>query len=101
MSLKHFTIGEPDGTRSERVKTLSDALTGANFKAPIRDQIRWNVWLKLWGNVCFNPIGASLDPRHLGPDHHPAGIAQLCKQMMHEAKAVVSRGAWASTFPKI
>jgi 2-dehydropantoate 2-reductase len=65
-----FILGEPDGTRSERVVKLAEALTAANFDAPIRDAIRWNVWLKLWGNVCFNPISA------------------LCKQTMLEAKAV-------------
>jgi 2-dehydropantoate 2-reductase len=84
---KRFTIGEPDGTRSERVKTLSDVLTGANFEAPIRDQIRWNVWLKLWGNVCFNPISA-LTHATLDRITTEPGLRQLCKQMMHEAKAV-------------
>ena len=53
-----FILGEPDGTESERVKKLSDAMKQANFDAPIRNAIRWNVWLKLWGNVCFNPISA-------------------------------------------
>jgi 2-dehydropantoate 2-reductase len=53
----------------------------------VRDNIRWNIWLKLWGNVCFNPIsaltGATLD-RMLG---EPALLA-LCKTMMLETKAV-------------
>ena len=35
---------------------LAKALTQAGFDAPVRDNIRWNIWLKLWGNVCFNPI---------------------------------------------
>ena len=55
---KRFTLGEPDGSRSERITRLSRALVEAGFEAPIRDAIRWNVWLKLWGNVCFNPIAA-------------------------------------------
>jgi 2-dehydropantoate 2-reductase len=62
---KRFTLGEPDGSRSSRVMGLSKALTEAGFEAPVRENIRWNVWLKLWGNVCFNPIsaltGATLD----------------------------------------
>lgn len=82
-----FTLGEPDGSRSSRVVELSEALIGAGFDAPIRDNIRWNIWLKLWGNVCFNPIsaltGATLD-RITG---EPA-LRSLCKTMMLETQAV-------------
>jgi 2-dehydropantoate 2-reductase len=84
---KRFTIGEPDGTRSVRVTAFADALTGAGFDAPIRDEIRWNVWLKLWGNVCFNPISAlthaTLDRITTEPQ-----LLLLCKRIMYEAKAV-------------
>jgi 2-dehydropantoate 2-reductase len=82
-----FILGEPDGTRSERVKALSETMQAANFDAPIRDDIRYSVWLKLWGNVCFNPISAltyaSLD--HITRD---PGLRALCKKAMYEAKAV-------------
>jgi 2-dehydropantoate 2-reductase len=82
-----FTIGEPDGSRSGRVLRLAEALAGAGFDAPVRDDIRWNIWLKLWGNVCFNPIsaltGATVD-RMVG---EPPLLA-LCKTMMLETKAV-------------
>jgi 2-dehydropantoate 2-reductase len=85
--LKRFIIGEPDGSRSSRVLALSTALTEAGFDAPVRDNIRWNIWLKLWGNVCFNPIstltGATLD-RLIG---EPKLLA-LCKAMMLETKAI-------------
>ncbi len=80
-------IGEPDGSRSERVLALARALGEAGFDAPVREDIRSNIWLKLWGNVCFNPIsaltGATLD-RLIGV---PA-LLNLCKSMMLEAKAV-------------
>ena len=86
-NLNRFIIGEPDGSRSSRVLELSRALTQAGFDAPVRDNIRWNIWLKLWGNVCFNPIsvltGATLD-RIVG---EPA-LRSLCKGMMLESKAV-------------
>jgi 2-dehydropantoate 2-reductase len=86
-ALKRFTIGEPDGVRSGRVLALGRALCEAGFEAPVRDDIRWNIWLKLWANVCFNPIsaltGATLD-RMIGV---PA-LLSLCKSMMLEAKAV-------------
>ena len=43
-----FTIGEPDGSKSERVQRLSEALIKAGFKAPISTDIRTEIWLKLW-----------------------------------------------------
>jgi 2-dehydropantoate 2-reductase len=86
-SFNRFTLGEPDGTRSSRVLALSAALIDAGFDAPVRDNIRWNVWLKLWGNVCFNPIsaltGATLE-RIVG---EPA-LRALCQTLMHETRAV-------------
>ena len=82
-----FIIGEPDGSRSHRVEQLSQLLTAAGFDAPVRDNIRWNIWLKLWGNVCFNPIsaltGATLGRMIGNPD-----LRALCKTMMLETQAV-------------
>jgi len=51
-------VGEMDGSSSERVQRLSAALSAAGFKAPVLDNIRSNMWVKLLGNLCFNPIGA-------------------------------------------
>ncbi|MCB8877383.1 2-dehydropantoate 2-reductase [Acidisoma silvae] len=82
-----FTLGEPDGTRSERVRVLSKILSEAGFDAPIRDNIRWNVWLKLWGNVCFNPISA-LTYATLDRITTEAGLLTLCKAMMAETQSV-------------
>lgn len=53
-----FTLGEPDGSKSERIQRLSEALNKAGFKAPISTDIRAEIWLKLWGNATFNPISA-------------------------------------------
>ena len=62
-------------------------MTGAGFEAPIRDDIRWNIWLKLWGNVCFNPIsaltGATIDALVRDP-----ALRALCRAMMLETKQV-------------
>jgi 2-dehydropantoate 2-reductase len=82
-----FTLGEPDRTVSERVKTLSALMNAAGFDAPVREDVRWNVWLKLWGNVCFNPISA-LTHATLDRITSEPGLRTLCKAMMHEAKAV-------------
>jgi len=85
--LNRFIIGEPAGGLSSRVLDLAKALIGAGFDAPVRENIRYNIWLKLWGNVCFNPIsvltGATLD-RMIGEPN----LLALCKSMMLEAKAV-------------
>ena len=81
-----FILGEPDGTESERVRKLSDIMKQANFDAPIRNAIRWNVWLKLWGNVCFNPISALT---HATLDQITSGaLREVCKKAIYEAKAV-------------
>jgi 2-dehydropantoate 2-reductase len=53
-----FTLGEPDGTRSERIEALSQAFMRAGFKAPVAKDIRSEIWVKLWGNLSFNPLSA-------------------------------------------
>jgi 2-dehydropantoate 2-reductase len=84
---KRFTIGEPDGSPSMRVQTLARTLTTAGFDAPVRDNVRWNVWLKLWGNACFNPISlltlATLD-RITGEP----GLRSVCVTVMRECRSV-------------
>lgn len=82
-----FIIGEPDGSRSHRVEELSRLLTAAGFDAPVRDNIRWNIWLKLWGNVCFNPISA-LTGATLGRMIGNSDLRALCKTMMLETQTV-------------
>lgn len=53
-----FSLGEPDGSRSERAVTLSGLLIAAELKAPVRPRIRDEMWVKLWGNMAFNPLSA-------------------------------------------
>jgi 2-dehydropantoate 2-reductase len=53
-----FSLGEPDGSRSERVQTIAAALIKAGLKAPIQPQIRNEIWLKLLGNATLNPVSA-------------------------------------------
>jgi 2-dehydropantoate 2-reductase len=82
-----FIIGEPDGSHSARVQELSEVLTAASFDAPVRDNIRWNIWLKLWGNVCFNPV-SGLTGATLGTMIGDPELKALCKTMMQETQAV-------------
>jgi len=53
-----FSLGELDGSRSERIEALSQALMRAGFKAPVAKDIRSELWVKLWGNLSFNPLSA-------------------------------------------
>lgn len=53
-----FSLGEPNGLKSERCLALSKALVAAGFKAPVKTDIRSEIWLKLWGNAVLNPISA-------------------------------------------
>ncbi len=53
-----FSLGEPDGSRSERASVLAKALIDAGLRAPLRNRIRGEIWVKLWGNVALNPLSA-------------------------------------------
>jgi 2-dehydropantoate 2-reductase len=82
-----FTLGEPDGSRSPRVNALSEALIAAGFKAPVRPRIRDELWVKLWGNLAFNPISA-LTTATLDVLTADAGQRGVAREMMLEAQAV-------------
>ncbi len=53
-----FSLGEPDGSRSARAEALSQLMISAGLKAPVRPRIRDEIWVKLWGNMAFNPLSA-------------------------------------------
>lgn len=82
-----FTIGELDGSRSERVERLSQALMKAGFKAPVSRDIRSELWIKLWGNLSFNPISALTHATLEDICRFPPTRA-LAARMMGEAQAV-------------
>jgi 2-dehydropantoate 2-reductase len=82
-----FTLGEPDGSRSERVEALSKAMIEAGFKAPVSKDIRAELWIKLWGNASFNPISA-LTHATLEQICRFGPTRELAAQMMREGQAV-------------
>jgi len=84
---RKFPIGEPSGERTPRVERLHDALTAGGLEAPIRDDIRDEIWLKLWGNLCFNPISA-LTHATLDVIAGDPGTRAVARAMMIEAKAI-------------
>ena len=53
-----ISFGEPDGTRSDRTRKIAEALISAGFRCPITTRVRHEIWVKLIGNVAFNPISA-------------------------------------------
>jgi 2-dehydropantoate 2-reductase len=82
-----FTLGEPGGERTPRIEALSKALMNAGFKAPIARDIRSELWVKLWGNLSFNPISA-LTHATLEEICNDPPSRELAAAMMREAQAV-------------
>ena len=85
-----FTIGELNGERSERIEALSAALIRAGFKAPVSKDIRSELWIKLWGNLSFNPISALSHATLADICRFPPSRA-LAAGMMAEAQAVAEK----------
>jgi len=85
-----FSLGEPDGTKSERALRLSKALSAAGLKAPVRPRLRDEIWVKLWGNLSFNPISAlthaTLDVLCTDP-----GTRDVARAMMVEAQEIAEK----------
>ncbi|WP_170397493.1 2-dehydropantoate 2-reductase [Ruegeria arenilitoris] len=91
-SIKHiegnrFSLGEPDGAKSDRAAKLSAALSAAGMRAPVRPRIRDEIWLKLWGNLSFNPISA-LTHSTLDVLCADEGTRSVARGMMLEAQEV-------------
>lgn len=85
-----FPLGEPSGEQTERVQQLSRMMESAGLRAPVMDNIRDEMWLKLWGNLSFNPISAlthaTLDVITASP-----GTRAVAKAMMLEGQAIAER----------
>jgi len=85
-----FPVGELDGSSSERVNRVSACLTDAGFKAPVLDNIRAEIWLKLWGNLTFNPISSLSHSTLVDICQYPPS-RDLAAAMMREAQAVAHK----------
>ncbi len=82
-----FSLAEIDGSKSERILRVSDAFIRAGFKAPVVNDVRAEIWTKLWGNLSFNPISA-LTHATLEDICKFAPTRALAANMMQEAQAV-------------
>ncbi len=85
-----FSLGEPDGSKSDRALALSQLLQSAGLKAPVRPRLRDEIWVKLWGNLSFNPISAltlaTLDVLCTDP-----GTRDVARRMMLEAQEIAEK----------
>jgi len=85
-----ISFGEPDGTKSDRLRRMVEPLIAAGFRCPITPRFRHEIWVKLLGNVAFNPIsaltGATLEQlaRH-------ADVSRVIRDIMTETEAVAAR----------
>ncbi|MCY4312136.1 MAG: 2-dehydropantoate 2-reductase [Gammaproteobacteria bacterium] len=82
-----FPVGELDGQVSGRAAKVSEVFIGAGFKSPVLEDIRSEIWLKLWGNLSFNPISALTHATLEGICQFPLS-RELAASMMTEAKTV-------------
>jgi 2-dehydropantoate 2-reductase len=87
---ERFPLGELDGTTSARALAVSECFTRAGFKAPLLEDIRAEIWLKLWGNLSFNPISALCHATLEGICQYPLSRS-LAADMMREASAVAAK----------
>jgi 2-dehydropantoate 2-reductase len=87
---ERYGLGEPTGRETPRIRALADAFAAAGLKPKIDPEIRNDIWLKLWGNLCFNPISAltraTLDVVATDP-----GTRQVARRMMEEAELIALR----------
>jgi 2-dehydropantoate 2-reductase len=85
-----LSLGEPSGARSERTKKLAETLIGAGLRAPITTRVRHEIWVKLLGNVAFNPIsaltGGTLEELVRHPD-----TSVVIREIMAETEAVAAK----------
>jgi 2-dehydropantoate 2-reductase len=85
-----LTLGEPSGARTERLKALADVLVASGFRVPVTTRLRQEIWVKLLGNVAFNPISAltagTLEELALHPE-----VSRAVREIMTEATAVAAK----------
>ena len=87
---ERFPLGELDGSSSERVNRIAAVFERAGFKAPVLANIRAEIWLKLWGNLTFNPISSLAHSTLVEICQYPP-TRELAAAMMREAQAVAHK----------
>jgi 2-dehydropantoate 2-reductase len=85
-----ISFGEPNGTKSERMKAIADALIAAGFRCPTATRFRHEIWVKLLGNVAFNPISALTGGTLEELVRHPE-TSRLVREIMTETESVAGK----------
>jgi 2-dehydropantoate 2-reductase len=85
-----FSIGEPDGTISRRCTSFGEAMVAGGLKCPVEADLRQDIWIKLMGNIAFNPISALARATMAGICRH-SGARGLVVTMMRETLEVARR----------
>ena len=85
-----ISLGEPDGTRSDRCRRIAEALIASGLRCPVTTGIRHEIWVKILGNVAFNPVSALTGATLVQMVHDPA-VSVLLRNIMREAEAVGSQ----------
>jgi 2-dehydropantoate 2-reductase len=85
-----FPVGELDGTTTDRVTRVSNCFINAGFKSPVLESIRAEIWLKLWGNLTFNPISSLAHATLVDICQYPL-TRELATHMMLEAQAIANK----------
>jgi 2-dehydropantoate 2-reductase len=84
-----ISLGELDGSRSDRCRQIADALGAGGLRAPITTRIRHEIWVKLLGNIAFNPISVLTGATLIEMVRHP-DVSMLAREIMREAEAVAN-----------
>jgi 2-dehydropantoate 2-reductase len=82
-----ITLGEPDGSRSDRIRSIAEALIASGFKCPVTARIRHEIWVKVLGNASFNPVSA-LTRATLVQIARDPGTSSVIRNIMQEVEAV-------------
>jgi 2-dehydropantoate 2-reductase len=85
-----ISFGEPGGGRSDRTRAIAEALIAAGFRCPVSTRFRHEIWVKLLGNVAFNPISALTGGTLEALARHP-DVSRLVRELMVETEAVAGR----------
>lgn len=85
-----ISLGEPDGSKSERSRMISEALSKAGFKCPVTPRIRTEMWVKILGNVAFNPISALTRATIVQMVRDPQ-VLELVRNIMTEVERVANK----------
>ena len=85
-----ISLGEPNGARSERTRAIAEALISAGFRCPVTTRIRHEIWVKLLGNVAFNPISALTGGTLEELVRHPE-TSRLVREVMAETEGVAAK----------